>query len=222
MKNLSLANPVRLIFGNGEIDLTGEEAKRYGKKAVIVTGKSSAKSTGTVEKVKKSLEKAGVGYVIYAYVTPNPKVCEVDEAAELAIEEGCDMVIGLGGGSAMDAAKGVAVAAANKKSIWDFVSIPGKNCDTIESILPLLLIPTLAASGSEGNCAAVFTNDETKQKTRLWNPILFPKVSIVDPGVTATVPAKPTAEGIIDIMMHVLEEYLTCDNDCSLQDRITE
>jgi len=223
MKNLTFANPVKVIFGAGEINSTGNEAKRLGKKAVIVTGKRSVKTSGLLDAVQNSLEKAGVGFVTYSYVTPNPKVNEVDEAAELAIAENCDMVIGLGGGSAMDAAKGVCVAAANKKSIWDFVYIPDKGAEKIEKALPLMLIPTLAATGSEGNPAAVFSNPETGQKQGLYNPeFLYPKVSIVDPLLTTTVPAKQTAEGIIDIIMHVLEEYLTGDENCALQDRITE
>jgi alcohol dehydrogenase YqhD (iron-dependent ADH family) len=223
VKSFVLDNPVKVVFGIGEIKSAGEEAKRIGKKAIIVTGKSSAKKAGILDKLTKSLEESGVGSVVYSYISPNPKVHEVNEAAELAYEDECDLVLGLGGGSAMDAAKGVAIVAKSGGSIWDYIALPEKKAEQVKEALPIMLIPTLAATGSEGNPAAVFSNTETNEKAAIYNPgKLYPKVSIVDPELTLSVPQKPTAEGVMDVIVHVLEEYLTGEDDCGVQDRFTE
>ncbi len=222
MKNFNINNPVKIVFGAGTVSDAGNEAKALGKKALVITGGTSSKKSGALDKVLNSLKTAGVGYSIYDKVTPNPKSSEVDSAAALGLKEGCDFVIGLGGGSPMDAAKGTAVVMGSGAKLWDYVGLSGRESRQITKVLPIMLIPTLAATGSEGNCASVFTNTETNQKSAIWNPLTYPKVSIVDPGLTLSVPAKPTAEGIIDIIMHVLEEYITGEADCTLQDRITE
>lgn len=223
MKDFNIYNPTKIIFGWGVIENCGEVAKNIGKKALIITGRSSSKKTGVLDKVIKSLKDAGLELVVYSNVTPNPKTEEVDEAANLGKKENCDFVIGLGGGSAMDAAKGAAIVLKSGGNLWDYVALPTKKAKQTGDTAPIMLIPTLAATGSEGNPAAVFTNKETMQKAAIYNPLkLYPRVSIVDPSLTVSVPAKQTAEGIIDIIMHVLEEYLTGEADCSLQDRITE
>jgi alcohol dehydrogenase YqhD (iron-dependent ADH family) len=223
MKNFAINNPVKILFGAGEINNAGKEAKLLGKKAIIVTGKNSTKKSGLLDKTVKLLEASGVKSAVYAGVTPNPKNTEVDEAAAMALREGCDFVIGLGGGSAMDAAKGVSVTAGSGGKLWDYMAMPNKKAAQVTNSLPIMLIPTLAATGSEGNPAAVFSNPELNQKAGMYNPgKIYPRVSIVDPELTLTVPAKQTAEGVIDVIMHVLEEYLTGEADCDLQDRITE
>lgn len=223
MKPFAIYNPTKILFGAGEVDKAGEEAAKIGKKAIIVTGKNSTKKSGVLDRVIASLKKAGVESVVYNGVTPNPKAKEVEEASALANKEKCDMVIGLGGGSAMDAAKGVAVVAGSGGKLWDYIALPNKKAEQIKNVLPIMLIPTLAATGSEGNPAAVFSNQELNQKAAMYNPgKIQPRVSIVDPDTTLTVPPLPTAEGVIDIIMHVLEEYLSGEEDCELQDRITE
>ncbi len=223
MKPFAIYNPTKILFGSGEVEKAGEEAARIEKKALIVTGRNSTKKSGVLDRVIASLEKSGVKSAVYNGITPNPKSSEVEEAAALAVKEKCRMVIGLGGGSAMDAAKGVAVVAGSGGKLWDYIALPGKKAARIGDVLPIMLIPTLAATGSEGNPAAVFTNTELNQKAAIYNPVkIQPKVSIVDPDTTLTVPKQQTAEGIIDIIMHVLEEYLSGEEDCELQDRITE
>ena len=222
MKNFAMFNPVKILFGAGEVSSAGKEAKFIGNKALIVTGKNSTKKSGLLDKAVKLLEAEGIKSAVYAGITPNPKDTEVEEAAALAKKEGCDFVIGLGGGSAMDAAKGVSVVAGSGGRLWDYIGSPTKKAATITKALPIMLIPTLAATGSEGNPASVFTNPKTCQKSAIWNPICYPKVSIVDPELTLSVPAKPTAEGIIDVVMHVLEEYFTGEPNCDVQDRFTE
>lgn len=223
MKNLMIYNPVKIHFGAGEIENSGSLAKTLGTKAIIVTGKNSTKKTGLLDKVVKLLDAQGIKSAVYAGITPNPKNTEVEEASALAVKENCDFVIGLGGGSAMDAAKGVAIVAGSGGMLWDYIGTPEKQAKTIGKSLPIMLIPTLSATGSEGNPSAVFTNPKINQKAAIWNPDkIYPKISIVDPGLTLSVPPKQTAEGVIDVIMHVLEEYLTGEPDCDMQDRFTE
>ncbi|MCE5301401.1 MAG: iron-containing alcohol dehydrogenase [Spirochaetia bacterium] len=223
MNSFTIFNPTKIIFGAGEIDRAGAEAAAIAKSAIIITGQGSVKRSGLLDRVTASLKTAGVKSVVYSGVTPNPKDTEVDEAAALAVKERCKLVIGLGGGSAMDAAKGAAIVAANGGGIWDYVGLSGRKSREIKKAIPIMLIPTLAATGSEGNPSAVFSNKKTLQKSAIYSPdFAYPRVSIVDPDTTLSVPAKPTAEGIIDIIMHVLEEYLTGAPDCALQDRMTE
>ena len=222
MKDFVLYNPTKILFGYGVLRNCGEEAKSLGKKSIIITGKTSAKRTGVLDKVVGLLKENNIDTIVYSKITPNPKVEEVDEAAKIAKENNCDFVIGLGGGSAMDAAKGVAIVAKNGGSIWDYIPLATKKAKPFNEVLPIMMIPTLAATSSEVNCAAVFTNLVTNQKAAIVNPLIYPKISIVDPLLTITVPRKQTAEGVIDIIMHVLEEYLTGDENCDLQDRITE
>jgi len=222
MKDFVLYNPTKILFGCGVLRNCGEETKSLGKKSIIITGKTSAKRTGVLDKVVGLLKENNIDTIVYSKITPNPKVEEVDEAAKIAKENNCDFVIGLGGGSAMDAAKGVAIVAKNGGSIWDYIPLATKKAKPFNEVLPIMMIPTLAATSSEVNCAAVFTNLATNQKAAIVNPLIYPKISIVDPLLTITVPKKQTAEGVIDIIMHVLEEYLTGDENCDLQDRITE
>jgi alcohol dehydrogenase YqhD (iron-dependent ADH family) len=223
MKNLTLYNPVKIVFGSGEIESAGRLAKTLGKKAIIVTGKNSTKKSGLLDKTIKLLLNEGVESVVYTGVTPNPKNTEVEEASAIAVREKCDFVVGLGGGSAMDAAKGVAIVAANGGKLWDYIGTPAKSAKAPDKALPIMLIPTLAATGSEGNPSAVFTNPSINQKSAIYNPsMIYPKISIVDPDLTLSVPPKQSAEGIIDVIMHVLEEYLTGEADCDMQDRFTE
>jgi len=223
MKPFDLNNPVHVVFGSGTFVRAGSYAMKLGKKAMIVTGLSSTKKSGVLDALIDSLKAAGIGNAVFAGVSPNPKVSEVDAASAICVKEGCDFVIGVGGGSAMDAAKGVALTAGSGGSLWDYVNLATKAGKPPVKALPIMLIPTLAATGSEGNPSAVFSNPATGNKFGMWNPdFLYPKISIVDPKLTVTVPQKATSEGIIDIIMHVLEEYLTSDVNTPLQDRFTE
>ncbi|HHI02234.1 MAG TPA: iron-containing alcohol dehydrogenase, partial [candidate division Zixibacteria bacterium] len=130
----------------------------------------------------------------------------------------CDLIIGLGGGSPMDAAKAIAAGAAENVPIWDLIP-HGQTPKPLTRALPIIEIPTLAATGSEGNCGGVFTNWETHEKAVLFHPILYPKVSIIDPELTLTVPENYTIDGGIDIICHVIEGFFTGVDKTPIQDR---
>ncbi|TYP47007.1 iron-containing alcohol dehydrogenase [Thermosediminibacter litoriperuensis] len=196
--------PSRIIFGRGKVKEAGFYAKGLGKRALVVTGKSSARKAGSLERLTKSLEENGVQWVLFDGVEPNPLTTTVDRGADLARENKVDLVIGLGGGSAMDTAKGIAFAAVNDGPIADYME--GRSG---ERALPLILIPTTSGTGSEANNIAVMTNPVTMVKKGFRNPSIFAKVSIVDPDLTATMPREVTASTGIDAFFHALESFLS-------------
>jgi len=211
--------PTKIIFGSRSLARLGTEAKRIGRKAILVTGSSSMRKTRVLDRVIPDLQAHGVETLVYDKVGPNPRTSTVDDGARIAREKGIDLVIGLGGGSAMDAAKGVALASSGTEPIWHYIEA---NVEIRGSVPSLILVPTVAASGSEANNGAVITNWETHEKSVLGSPYFFAKVSIVDPELTLTLPEKPTAQGGVDIFCHLVECYLTARKPSPLTDGILE
>ncbi len=221
MQNFTFYLPTKLIFGPGEIEKVGVEAKNLGERALIVTGKRSASEFGIVHKVTDHLEKEGLWAVVFDKIEPNPRNTTIDEAARLARENNVDLIIGLGGGSSMDAAKGVAAAAAENAPVWDFVSHGQPVVKKVTKALPIMMIPTLAATGSEADAGGIISNWETHEKAGIFSPLLFPRVSIIDPELTVTVPTDYTIDGGVDIICHVIEGFFTGADDTPIQDRFS-
>ena len=196
--------PVRLLFGANVIDQLGTTAKSYGTHALIVTGRSSTKRSGLLDRSIALLEAAGVRATVFNKVEPNPLTTTVMEGAALAREQGCDLVIGMGGGSMMDAAKAVAFCAINGGDVNDYISggKQGTGC------LPILEVPTTCGTGSEANPFAVLTNPETKDKKSLWGDLIYPKVSFIDPELMKTMPKEVLASVGFDALSHNMEGYL--------------
>lgn len=195
--------PVNLIFGRGKADKAGEIAAAYGKKALIVTGRGSTKKSGLLDRVADSLAASKTASVIFDKVTQNPLTTTVCEGVALAKESGCDMVVGVGGGSVMDAAKGIAFCCVNEGDISDYIF--GKRQG--KKALPIILIPTTCGTGSEGNQIAVLTNPETKDKKALYTMNIMPSASIVDPDVMRTMPKQVLSSVGFDAFTHALEAY---------------
>jgi alcohol dehydrogenase class IV len=203
--NFNYYLPVNLIFGNGKIELLGEETAKYGKKALVVTGMNSTKKTGLLDKSLKLLEKAQVEYVVFDKVAQNPLTTTAEEGAKLAIESGCDVVVGLGGGSIMDAAKGIAFIVKNEGDISDYIF--GKKFGP--EALPIVLVPTTAGTGSEGNNFAVLTNPENGDKKSLRTNAIYAKASIIDPELMVTMPKSIIATVGFDALTHNMEAYVS-------------
>lgn len=211
--------PTKIISGAGAFKQLGKEASQFGKKALLVTGKSSVRRSGLLDRAVADLQNHGVAATVFDKVEPNPRSSTVDEGANIVREKKLNVVIALGGGSAMDAAKGIVVAAIGGKPVWHYI-------ETREmpkgGVPKLITVPTVAASGSESNCGAVITNWETHDKCVLRSRCAYPAVSIVDPELTLTLPAKPTAQGGVDIFCHLVEPYITAGNPQPLTDGIVE
>lgn len=220
--NFEFQNPTRLIFGAGSLSRTGDAASMYGKKALLVTGGGSVKRSGVFDRLVANLKAAGVAIVECSGIEPNPRIASVVRGAQIARKEGCDMVIALGGGSTMDASKVIAAAILYDGNPWDMILHGQEKWHIPTQALPIITIPTLAATGSEMNNAAVITNEETKVKSFIVAPCLFPRVAIVDPELTVSVPKDQTAFGVCDLITHVTEAYFNGIDGTPIQDRFAE
>ena len=195
--------PVNIQFGWNKVDGVAEFAAPYGKKALIVTGRSSAKKSGLYDRVVAKLDAAHIDHVLFDQVDANPLTTTALDGAALAKSESCDMVIAIGGGSIMDCAKGIAFMAVNDGNINDYIF----NRKTSDNALPLIVIPTTCGTGSEGNGFGVLTNPETGDKKSLRCNAIVPKVSIVDPAVMGTMPPHVLASVGFDALCHNIEAY---------------
>lgn len=209
MKEFDHYLPVNLMFGAGKAELIGKEAAKYGSKAMIVTGRGSTKRSGLLDRAKKLMEAEGMSVTVFDEAEPNPLASTAMKGAALARENGCDVIVGLGGGSIMDCSKSVAFGAVNEGNIFDYIYGTKKG----NGALPLILVPTTCGTGSEGNCFAVLTDDETKDKKSLRDNAVIAKASIVDPELMTTMPAKVLASVGFDALCHCMEAYQStiCD-----------
>lgn len=195
--------PVNIEFGSGKVAKAGELTKPYGKKALIVTGHSSAKKSGLYDKVKDSLKAEGIDSVLFDKVAQNPLTTTAAEGAAFAKDNGCDVVVAIGGGSIMDCAKAIAFLAVNDGDVSDYIF--GKKAS--DTALPIILIPTTCGTGSEGNGIAVLTNPDNGDKKSLRCNAIVAKVSIVDPECMMTMPKYVLASVGFDALCHNMEAY---------------
>ena len=195
--------PVNIEFGSGKVAKAGELTKPYGKKALIVTGHSSAKKSGLYDKVKDSLKAEGIDSVLFDKVAQNPLTTTAAEGVAFAKENGCDVVVAIGGGSIMDCAKAIAFLAVNDGDVSDYIF--GKKAS--DTALPIILIPTTCGTGSEGNGFAVLTNPDNGDKKSLRCNAIVAKVSIVDPECMMTMPKHVLASVGFDALCHNMEAY---------------
>lgn len=197
--------PVNLLFGRGRISEIGVISSKYGKKALIVTGRSSTKKSGLLDKTLKLLKDAGLEALVFDEVEQNPTTTTVYEGAARAQSEDCDVIVGLGGGSIMDAAKAIAFMAVNEGDINDYIF--GRKVS--EKTLPLILSTTTCGTGSEGNGFAVISNPDTFDKKSLRCNAIIAKASIIDPELMETMPKELLATVGFDALCHNMEAYLS-------------
>jgi alcohol dehydrogenase class IV len=202
MKTLNIYNPVKIHFGAGLIGETGKIAKKYSDTALIVTGKNSMQKTGTLDRLVKILKDAGIAPIIFDGITPNPTTYEIDSAAGIAREKGVGLIIGLGGGSPLDSAKAVAVAAKGNIPVWEYLKTPAKEA------LPVITVVSTSGTGSEVNRYSVMTNPETKEKPGFGYECMYPKEAVIDPEIMLSMPAYVTAATGFDVFVHIFEAFI--------------
>ena len=202
MKAFNIYNPVKIHFGRGLIGEAGKIAKRYSDTALIVTGKNSMQKSGTLSKLLKILKDAGVAPIIFDGITPNPTTSEIDSAAGIAREKGVGLIIGLGGGSPLDSAKAVAVAAKGNIPVWNYLKT------TAEEALPVITIVSTSGTGSEVNRYSVMTNPETGEKPGFGYECMYPKEAIIDPEIMLSMPPYVTAATGFDVFVHAFEAFI--------------
>ncbi|MBS1263692.1 MAG: hypothetical protein MAG715_00877 [Methanonatronarchaeales archaeon] len=201
-------NPVDLRFGWDRIGEAGEVARTCGDRALLVTGRHSMQRHGFLDELRESLNAAAVEHFSFEEVGPNPLTGTVDRCADLARDEGCDLVIGLGGGSAMDAAKAIAVAAVEGPPFWRFAPGGGGDLEAADA-LPVICIPSTSGTGSEVDQYTIISNGDTGEKLGLGSDALFPAASIVDPALPSTMPPRLTAVTGVDVLIHALEAHVS-------------
>lgn len=200
--------PTRILFGKGELSNLHKQ-QLPGKKALIVTSAgNSVKKYGYLSRLEEQLELAGVSHVLFDKILPNPIKEHVMEGAALARENGCDFVIGLGGGSSIDSAKAVAVMAANDGDYWDYISGgSGKGKELLGKPLPIVAITTTAGTGTEADPFAVVTNGQ--EKIGFGCDGTFPALAVVDPELMMSIPPHLTAYQGFDALFHSTEGYIS-------------
>jgi len=221
MRNFDYSSPTEIVFGKGVLDRVGEQAAVYGENILVVYGRGSAERTGTYKKVVDSLEKAKRNVIPFGGVVPNPRLSFVRDGIELCRGEKVSLVLAVGGGSAIDAAKAIAFGALcpDSEKMWERFFT---RYEPPDSALPLGVVLTIPASGSETSDACVITNEETGQKLIASGPALRPRFAVLDPETTCSLPAFQTACGACDILAHLQERYFTAERDNDLSDRLLE
>lgn len=218
MLDFRFDNKTEIIFGKDTEGKVGVETKKYGKKVLLHYGGGSIKRIGLYDKVIESLREAGVEYIELGGVKPNPRLSLVNEGIKLCKEEGVDFILAVGGGSVIDSAKAIAFGACYDGDVWDFFC--GKS--QIKAALPLGVVLTIPAAGSESSAGTVVTNEDGWYKRATGSLLIRPKFAIMNPEVTYTLPAYQTACGTVDIMAHVMERYFTNTKHVDLTDRLSE
>ncbi len=206
MKNFNFYLPTRISFGWGRVNEIGKIVARNGKRCLLVTVKSFPAMKSVFEKVKKLCKDAGVEIFHFDGVIPNPTTECINEGSKIAAENGIDIVLGVGGGSSMDTAKGIAIGATHEGDIWDYRL--GEKRVQSNKILPIIAVPTTGGTGSEVTTMAVLKHPEVKFKSALADWSLMPCVSIIDPELTMTVPPHITASTRFDAFCHSFETYI--------------
>lgn len=207
--NFNYYIPTRLLFGAGKLQELHKQTLPGKKALIVMSGGKSLRANGTLAALESELEKAGMEFVLYDKITPNPTKGEVMAGAAVAREHGCDFVIGLGGGSSIDAGKAIAVMAANPGDYWDYISGgSGKGKPVPNDPLPIVAITTTAGTGTEADPWMVVTKEETNEKIGFGYDKTYPVLSIVDPALMLTVPSALTAYQGFDALFHSTEGYL--------------
>ncbi|MGE7903373.1 iron-containing alcohol dehydrogenase [Peribacillus sp. NPDC094092] len=201
--DFSFSIPTRVEFGSGICSRIGEILKPYVKQKVLVVSDYGVKQAGILKKVEESLKHYKISYEVFDKVEANPSTQILAQGIEFLEMHQCDSVLGVGGGSSIDTAKGIAAMATNPGSILDYEGI-----DKIKNQpLPILAIPTTSGTGAEVTASTVFTNKDTLFKTVIMSKYLFPKVAILDPLLTITLPSSITAATGMDALTHAIESY---------------
>ncbi len=218
MLDFSFISPTQFAFGKETQHKAGAFCRRYGTKALLHYGGGSVVKSGLLDQIRQSLEQAGVACVELGGVQPNPRDTLVYEGIALCRRENVDVVLAVGGGSVIDSAKAIALGVPYAGDFWDFYT-GGK---TVTQVLPLGVVLTLPAAGSEGSNSTVITKEESALKRFCDSDLLRPKFSILNPELTYTLPPFQTACGAVDMMAHVMERYFTNTTGVGLTDHMCE
>lgn len=212
MNNFIYSIPTTAYFGKGQIVILGETIKAQGgSKVLLAYGGGSIKKNGIYDAVVEQFDKAGLAYVELSGIKPNPRIESVEEGIEIYRNNGCDFILGVGGGSTLDACKAIAAGVKYAGPVTDLFVDDSGISSKITAAAPLATILTMAGTGSEMDMGGVITVGEDHKKKVVLHPLLNPKFSILDPEYTYTVPEYHSMAGVADILCHLMEQYFTPD-----------
>lgn len=219
MNNFNYCSPTKVVFGrDSDARLTELLAERGCKRVLVHYGGNSAVASGLIKRVEWAVSEAGAKAVMLGGVQPNPRLSLIRKGIELCKKQKVDFILAVGGGSVIDSSKAIGMGVAEGGDVWDFYCkkrVP-------KSTLPVGVVLTIAAAGSETSNSSVITDDATDTKRGCNAELSRPVFAILNPELTVTVPAFPTACGCADILMHTLERYLTGGSHLKLTDGIAE
>lgn len=211
--------PVKVYFGENQLQHLGEELSKFGKRVLLTYGGGSIKKTGLYDTVISEIKKNGLEVFELSGIEPNPRIKSVRKGVRICKDEKIDVLLAVGGGSTLDATKFIAAGACVEHDPWDFLS---EKWAPIEKALPVITVLTLAATGSEMDSGGVISNPETQDKIGRLAPPMLPKVSFLDPTLTYTVSPYQTACGAADMMSHIMEVYFNMEQDLYMLDCFME
>ncbi len=221
MLDFTLKLPEYVFFGKNSMEKLKKQIGKFGRKTLIVTGKSSAIKSGALDDIITILKEKDIKYRIFDEIMSNPIDTIIDKGGMISKEIGANFLITIGGGSVMDAAKGIAVVHSNGGKIWDYIYDGRRSAKKIKKALPVIAIPTLAASGSELDGGAVITNEKTKEKIAFGSFHTIPKIAVLNPIYTFSTPKDYTAYGAADIISHLTEPFLgTREENSGISDQL--
>ncbi len=219
MENFEYYMPVNVIFGRGTESQTGSEASKFGEKVLLHYGGGSIKKSGLYDRVVDSLKAAGLEIFELGGVQPNPRLSLVREGIAICKREDIDLILAVGGGSVIDSAKAIGFGAVTDKDVWEEFYV---NKAPVEASLPVGVVLTIPAAGSECSRGTVISNEDTQQKMPARGPAVLPVFAILNPELTVTLPDFQTACGASDMFAHIMERYFTNTEHVDLTDRMCE
>ena len=228
MNNFQYYNPVRIVFGEGQIEQLADLVP-HNARVLITYGGGSAQRTGTLDEVKNALNSNGERSIFeFGGIEANPEFTTLLKAADMVNDHDIDFLLAVGGGSVIDGSKFIALVASltetnsntvSREQAWDALT---NGCKSLDSAINLGAVLTIPATGSEMNCGGVINYSERSAKLPFGNPLVFPKFSILDPTKTLTLPERQVMNGVADAFVHVIEQYLTYPVNAKVQDAFAE
>jgi alcohol dehydrogenase class IV len=204
MLRFEFATATRIVFGEGALREAGPMAKEFGRRALIVTGRSAVRARG----LNQLLDEQGIAHSTLT-TFGEPTIQDVRQGVQRARREGCDFIVGFGGGSAIDTGKAIAALMTNEGDVFDYLEVIGRGHQLARRSLPVMAIPTTAGAGAEVTRNAVLAAPEHRVKASLRSPFLLPQVALVDPELTCTLPPELTATTGLDALTQLIEPYVS-------------
>ena len=219
MENFTYCVPTKIIFGSKTENNVGQEVRNVAKKVLLHYGGGSIKNSGLYQRIVESLNNSGVEFIELGGVQPNPRLSLVREGVELCKKNNVDFVLAVGGGSVIDSSKAIAIGCVNDCDIWEEFFLKKK---PVEKSLPVGVVLTLAAAGSESSNGTVLSDEVNQRKVSAKGQVVVPKFAILNPELTTTLPSFQTACGSADMLSHIMERYFTSSEHVDLTDRLCE